>query len=115
MLQNFWCKIVNFVERTEIVSRNMSALRAFRFQKSRPVTSSPGSVVSETADSPASDKTLVNSQNGENGGGDNSQKLEKLEEDSEDIVRPPVSSRFDHFIVFRVYPPFDVLLHRNNT
>ena len=83
---------MNFVERTEIVTRNMSALRAFRFQKSRPVTSSPGSVVSETADSPASDKTLVNSQNGENGGGNNSQKLEKLEEDSEDIVRPPVSS-----------------------
>jgi len=62
----------------------MSSLRAFRFQKSRPASSSPGSVVSETTASPASEKTLVSSQNGENGG--NSQ---KLEEDSEDIIRPP--------------------------
>ena len=63
----------------------MSSLRAFRFQKSRPASSSPGSVVSETTASPASEKTSVSSQNGENGG--NSQ---KLEEDSEDIIRPPV-------------------------
>lgn len=62
----------------------MSSLRAFRFQKSRPASSSPGSVASETQ-SPASEKTLVSSQNGENGG--NSQ---KIEEDSEDIIRPPV-------------------------
>ena len=45
----------------------MSSLRAFRFQKSRPASSSPGSVASETQ-SPASEKTLVSSQNGENGG-----------------------------------------------
>ena len=63
----------------------MSSLRAFRFQKSRPASSSPGSVVSETTASPASEKTSVSSQNGENGG--NSQ---KIEEDSEDIIRPPV-------------------------
>ena len=62
----------------------MSSLRAFKIQKSRLASSSPVSVVSETQ-SPASEKTLVSSQNGENGG--NSQ---KLEEDSEDIIRPPV-------------------------
>ena len=49
----------------------MSSLRAFKIQKSRLASSSPVSVVSETQ-SPASEKTFVNSQTG-----GNSQKLEE--------------------------------------
>ena len=76
----------------------MSSLRAFRIQKSRPITSSPSSV-GDTGDlaSPSSASKRLDceepnssqeTQNGSNGNSNN-----HLDDSSEDIVRPLV--RFD--------------------
>ena len=89
-------------------SGKMSSLRAFRIQKSRPITSSPSSVgdAGDLASSPSTTPAPVkrldldepNSQETQNGANGNSN---HVDDSSEDIIRPLV--RFDveikHFIV----------------
>ena len=68
----------------------MSSLRAFRFQKAKPATSSPSSTASEVvpqASSPIS--SPADSQSPEPKNGKDSAKLD--EDSSDDIIKPPVS------------------------
>ena len=70
----------------------MSSLRAFRIQKTKPVTSSP-STGSEAPSASSqelsqSQETSKDSQNGNS----------KHDESTEDVIRPPVTYKFYHFI-----------------
>ena len=70
----------------------MSSLRAFRIQKTKPVTSSP-STGSEAPSASSqelsqSQETSKDSQNGNS----------KHDESTEDVIRPPVTFKFYHFI-----------------
>ena len=71
----------------------MSSLRAFRIQKSRPITSSPSSV--GDGDAPSSDPNSqeTQSQNGANGNSNH------LDDSSEDIIRPLVRDLTYFFLI----------------
>ena len=72
----------------------MSSLRAFRIQKSRPITSSPSSV--GDGDAPSSDPNSQETQNGSNGNSGNSN---HLDDSSEDIIRPLVRDLTYFFLI----------------
>ena len=71
----------------------MSSLRAFRFQKTKPVTSSPSSTASDApvlASSPGLSQSPKSSQDSSQNGNS------KHSEDSEDLIKPPVSDSRTH-------------------
>ena len=78
----------------------MSSLRAFRIQKSRPVTSSPSSLGSDSASAlPTSSQDSTENQNASQGGENPTENVENgssngnshHDDSTDDIIRPPVS------------------------
>ena len=71
----------------------MSSLRAFRIQKTKPVTSSPstGSEAPSSSSQEFSQSQETSKDSSQNGNS-------KHDESTEDVIRPPVTFKFYHFM-----------------